>query len=162
MACAAEIRSGDLRPGSEDPNGCVAYPLLMPRVLTEALKEKALESPLQYESQASFNRNGTRSSNLAINSDRDYGALPLIVLSAEWEPPWIFALMPASMTDDAKAGHANISRGHEALADLSSKGKLQLVANAGHYIQLDQPQVVIDAVSAVVEEARALQKVSGS
>jgi pimeloyl-ACP methyl ester carboxylesterase len=39
-------------------------------------------------------------------------------------------------------------------AELSTKGRLAVVAGSGHYIQWDNPAVVIDAVRQVVTEAR--------
>lgn len=37
------------------------------------------------------------------------------------------------------------------LARLSSRGTLVIVEESGHYIQLDQPQLVIDAILEVLE-----------
>ena len=40
-------------------------------------------------------------------------------------------------------------------AALSTRGRQQIVGDAGHYIQIDRPDVVIAAVHAVVDEVRA-------
>jgi len=40
------------------------------------------------------------------------------------------------------------------LARLSSQGVLTVVENSGHWIQLDQPALVIEAIRQVVEHAR--------
>jgi len=40
------------------------------------------------------------------------------------------------------------------IAAMSTRGKQLTIANAGHYIQLDQPQVVIDSILEVVRTAR--------
>jgi len=42
----------------------------------------------------------------------------------------------------------------EKLAGLSTQGKLIIAAESGHLIPLDQPDVVIDAVREMVEQAR--------
>jgi pimeloyl-ACP methyl ester carboxylesterase len=42
----------------------------------------------------------------------------------------------------------------EAVARLSSNGKIFVVPNSGHWIQLDQPQVVIDAIREVLQSVR--------
>ena len=42
----------------------------------------------------------------------------------------------------------------EAVARLSSNGKIIVVPNSGHWIQLDQPQVVIDAIREVLQSVR--------
>jgi pimeloyl-ACP methyl ester carboxylesterase len=47
---------------------------------------------------------------------------------------------------------------HDALAARSSEGESIVVAGAHHFIQRDQPQVVIDAVARVVAEVRRAQR----
>jgi pimeloyl-ACP methyl ester carboxylesterase len=44
--------------------------------------------------------------------------------------------------------------GHDRLAALSSRGSNRVVPNSGHYIQIDQPQAVIDAVTSAVTQIR--------
>jgi pimeloyl-ACP methyl ester carboxylesterase len=41
---------------------------------------------------------------------------------------------------------------HRETAALSSRGTHQLIGGSGHYIQLDKPQVVVDAILAVVQQ----------
>ena len=55
----------------------------------------------------------------------------------------------------AAPAHERTDRGHQTLAALSTNGVHQRVSGTGHYIQKDQPQVVIDAVEEVVAEAIA-------
>jgi hypothetical protein len=43
---------------------------------------------------------------------------------------------------------------HLDVAAMSSRGVNEIVPNSGHYIQYDQPQVVIDAVNQAVAIAR--------
>jgi pimeloyl-ACP methyl ester carboxylesterase len=42
-------------------------------------------------------------------------------------------------------------KGHEALAHLSSKGKHIVASKSGHWIQLDEPDLVIESIREVVE-----------
>jgi pimeloyl-ACP methyl ester carboxylesterase len=65
----------------------------------------------------------------------DYGDIPLVVLSAG---------------DPTTAQTME----QEAVARLSSNGKIIIVPNSGHWIQLDQPQFVIDAIREVLQSAR--------
>ena len=65
----------------------------------------------------------------------DYGDIPLVVLSAGNSTT-------AQMMEQ------------EAVARLSSNGKIIVVPNSGHWIQLDQPQFVIDAIREVLQSAR--------
>ena len=46
------------------------------------------------------------------------------------------------------------AEGHDRLAALSSRGSNRVVPNSGHYIQIDQPQAVIDAVTSAVTQIR--------
>ena len=152
--CAANIRSGELNDDTSDPDKCLAFPLVIPPVMSEALKEKTLGSPLQYETQSSFNSSGPESSRLVVDPNRDYGAMPLIVLSALWEPRIPRVILDV-LSPELAHDHERIDRGQQALAALSINGVHQRVPDTGHYIQKDQPQVVIDAVEKVVSEARA-------
>jgi len=45
--------------------------------------------------------------------------------------------------------------GHDKLAARSMRGQSIVVPNAGHFIQADQPQAVIEAIREVVTEVRA-------
>jgi hypothetical protein len=42
----------------------------------------------------------------------------------------------------------------EELAHLSTRGTQTVAKNSGHYIQLDRPELVIDAVRNIVQETR--------
>jgi pimeloyl-ACP methyl ester carboxylesterase len=151
--CAAQIRSGTLRAGGPDPNRCVAYPPVWPTALRDALTAKVLGNPLQYEAQASFLPSMAENSRLAINAARNYGDMPMVVLTATVQPP------PPDATPEQLAALAAMNQEwnnqHDALAALSTRGVNARVPGANHYIQRTRPQVVIDAVEAVVAEARA-------
>lgn len=152
--CAADIRSGALRADSPDPNSCVTYPPFFPVVLQEALTAKVLGNPLQYESQAAFPLGVAESSREVINPARNYGDMPLVVLTATAERP-----SPANATAEqlaqVRAVGEQWNRSHDELAALSARGINARVPGANHYIQRSKPQAVIDAVEAVVREARA-------
>ena len=62
----------------------------------------------------------------------DYGDIPLVVLSANSASP------------------SEIKR-HEALARPSSQGKHVVASKGGHWIQLDEPNLVIESIREVVE-----------
>jgi len=62
----------------------------------------------------------------------DYGDIPLVVLSAN-------SSSPSQMKE------------HESLAHLSSQGKHVVASKGGHWIQLDEPDLVIESIREVVE-----------
>ena len=149
--CAAALRSGSVRPGGADPDGCFAYPAIYPAAFRQALDAKIV-NPIQYETLASFLENSEIAGELVVNPARNYGDMPLIVLTATNE------ISRPDMTDEQRAEQAAFdlewNRAHVGLAALSSRGINARVPGAGHYVQRDKPQVVIDAVEAVVAEAR--------
>lgn len=78
---------------------------------------------------------------------RDFGALPLIVLVSDpAKPP-----NPPPTWDEYTAIKQRLNR---ELAARSSLGKFQLVPGSRHMIQDDAPRVVVDAVRSVVDAAR--------
>jgi pimeloyl-ACP methyl ester carboxylesterase len=70
-----------------------------------------------------------------ISATGQYGDMPLVVLSAS-------DLSPSRFED------------HEALTRLSSRGKHIVASNGGHWVQLDEPQVVFESIREVVEFVR--------
>lgn len=84
------------------------------------------------------------------SADRlDFGDKPLVVLSADY--PWGLTERELPFWGPYTAQwHAQ----HQALAQLSSRGLQRVVTQAGHSIQLDQPQAVVDAVDEVLQQLR--------
>ncbi len=80
-----------------------------------------------------------------------FGDKPLVVLTRGKMGP----SAPEASAAQQKAAAAAWNAGHDALAKLSTRGSNRLVPGAGHFIQIDQPAVVIDAVREVVTAVRA-------
>ncbi len=151
--CAADIRSGTARAGGPDPNRCLQYPPFFPPELSAAFGAK-VSDPIQYETMAALIESAEESFKEAVNGSRNYGDMPLVVLTAtEMAPP------PPGMSPEAveqsRLFLEAFGRAHDALAALSSRGINARVPGANHYIQRTRPQVVIDAVESVVREVRA-------
>ncbi len=77
------------------------------------------------------------------------GDMPLVVLSHDPDKP-SSDLAP----DLAKPVNEAWEKMQEELAHLSTRGTQTIAKNSSHYIQIDRPDVVIDAVHKVVEQAR--------
>jgi pimeloyl-ACP methyl ester carboxylesterase len=74
---------------------------------------------------------------------RSLGRLPLIVATAADHP---YGLAP-----DVEAHLSNVwNRGQDRWVSLSSSSKLVSVPNTGHYIQVDQPAVVIEQIQTLL------------
>ena len=80
------------------------------------------------------------------------GDLPLAVLSRDPEKP--SADLPADLAQPTNAAWEKMQ---DELAHLSTRGTRTVAKNSGHYIQIDRPDIVIEAVHGVVEQARAPQ-----
>jgi pimeloyl-ACP methyl ester carboxylesterase len=86
-----------------------------------------------------------------VASRRSYGDMPLIVLTrTDYEA----GMPPDFTTQDRDAMRSVWEAMHAEMAALSSKGEHRFIPGAGHYIQRDAPQAVVDAVTDVVAEAR--------
>jgi len=81
-----------------------------------------------------------------------FGDLPLAVLSHDPEKP--SSELPPDL---AKPVNEAWEKMQEELAHLSTRGTRIVAKNSAHYIQIDRPDVVIDAVHKVVEQARQTQ-----
>ena len=80
-----------------------------------------------------------------------FGNKPLIILKHGKIMPPLPCLTIAAQASLDSAWRAV----HDALAKMSVRGINIIVPNAGHYIQLDQPAAVIDAIDRVIVELRA-------
>ena len=80
------------------------------------------------------------------------GDLPLAVLSHDPDKP--SADLPADL---AKPTNDAWEKMQEELGHLSTRGTQVIAKNSSHYIQIDRPDVVIDAVRNVVQQARRPQ-----
>ncbi len=78
----------------------------------------------------------------------DFGKIPLIVLTAVDQ---FSSLEKQVSTDDLERLQTVVMELQAALSRLSTNGKLVEVEGAGHYIQVDRPQLVIDAIREVVD-----------
>jgi pimeloyl-ACP methyl ester carboxylesterase len=150
--CAAEIQSGALKQGTPGFDRCTAQPLPPTFSSLSARLARLNADPARLLTQASAIENGFRSGSEVINPKRNYGDMPLIVLTAGRHP------MPPSMPADAREQAARYFRtlasAHDAYAALSTRGRNQLVPDSGHLIQLENPAAVIEAISHVLAEIR--------
>lgn len=149
--CAADARNGKLRAGAPDPSNCRELISVFPKELAAALTRVA-DDPARYDAQASLVENFSRDGELVVNARRAYGDLPLIVLSAtDPDPP---SADTAEIKLDQKPLMAEIQRAHADIAALSKRGVHRRVPGTTHYIQLDKPNVVIEAIDEVLDQSR--------
>jgi pimeloyl-ACP methyl ester carboxylesterase len=85
-----------------------------------------------------------------VAAKRSLGAIPLIVLTGADTTK-----TPGAPPQEVEAAAKAWSHLHDDIATLSTRGVNRQVEGSGHYIQMQKPQVVIDAVAEVVAAARA-------
>jgi pimeloyl-ACP methyl ester carboxylesterase len=159
--CSAALKAGTLRAGGPDPDKCLhpEWPASFPRELVAALNARlAAARPEQilaaWDTMMFFGSPDLldKDSQIVVNPRRDYGMMPLVVLTrTEFQAPPDY---PAAARAEIPAEEAAWNKGHDALAALSRRGINARVPGAGHFIHAMRPQTVIDAIEQVVREAR--------
>lgn len=81
-----------------------------------------------------------------------FGDIPLAVLSHD--PDKLYTELPP---DIAKSTNKSWERMQEELAHLSTRGTQTISKGSSHYIQFDNPDLVISTVHSILEQARNLQ-----
>jgi pimeloyl-ACP methyl ester carboxylesterase len=155
MACEELARSQKL--SQSEPHGC--FQLGQARTPAESTYlVRQFVKPFRYESALSEMENhsgfGMDEDSLEeLKAARSFGDRPVIVLTGTTYPP-----DPYETAAMEKTFYGHWKTGHDRLAARSTRGQSIVVPNAGHAIQLDQPQAVIDAISTVVLEVRKSDK----
>ncbi|MGA7541319.1 MAG: alpha/beta hydrolase [Steroidobacteraceae bacterium] len=80
-----------------------------------------------------------------VEHRRSFGDRPLIILTAQ-NHHYDNADTPPALHEKHLASERSHARAQASFRSLSTQTKQVLVPDSGHYIQLDQPQVVIDAI----------------
>jgi pimeloyl-ACP methyl ester carboxylesterase len=159
--CSAALKAGTLSKGGPDPDNCFhpQWPPNYPPEMKAALDANVATAPAEtiaraWETMLFYSSPDFLASNskIAVNPKRNYGAMPLIVLTrTEFNPP---AQYPANARAEIPAEEAAWNKGHDELAALSTRGINARVPGTDHYIHGGKPQVVIDAIEQLVREAR--------
>lgn len=146
--CAIGVESGRVKTGAPAPPCFVYFPEVPAKAQSVLARLDA--DPARLRTQASafeeYEPNGER----VVRDDRAYGDLPLIVVSAGKPGLWA-----PEAKDEYPALQADWADSHKALAALSRRGERRVAEGSGHLVQLERPEVVIEAVLDVV---RAVSK----
>jgi pimeloyl-ACP methyl ester carboxylesterase len=138
--------------GSLDP-AMLPIPPQLPAVAANTFWALVAASPKHVETfMAEQQAVGAIQAELAAARISSLGDVPLVVLS-HGQP----MAMPG-LTDAVNQANELLWQDLQAeLAALSSRGRLVVAQDSGHYIQLERPQLVVDAISEVVAAARTNQ-----
>jgi pimeloyl-ACP methyl ester carboxylesterase len=153
--CFAEIKRGKHSHSSPDPNNCFEYDPTYPLELKDILKEKDLD-PRRYSNQISLFEQFKKDSMRVVNSKRNYGSMPIKILSASDTGDWsTVPVLSKATLRQRNQFLAEFQRGHGAMARLSTNGTHAIVQDTTHYIHATNPHVVISAINEVVDEVRS-------
>ncbi|HXF12154.1 MAG TPA: alpha/beta hydrolase [Terriglobales bacterium] len=150
--CAAEIQSGALKEGTPAFDQCTAQPLPAAFSSMSARLVRFNADPARLLTQSSAMANAVRSGTEVVNPKRNYGDMPLLVLTAGRHP--IPPTMPADVRAQAALYFRTLASANDAYAALSTRGRNQLVPDSGHLIQLENPAAVIEAINKVLADIR--------
>ena len=147
--CAALARLAELTPGSLEYRRCTGSPKpQLGEVARNARQRVEAKAPFQI-TQASelawsvYGDDGADGAYEALFRPGVFGDKPVIALThhdAEVDDPAI------------RLGEAQNAELNRQTTTLSDRGEHRLVEGSGHYIQLDQPAAVIDAIRSVLEQ----------
>lgn len=153
--CASLARAGKL--ALEPHEECFAF------AANRTTQEKAfltyqMVRPYRYEamaseseSQHSANGRSDVNSREEVAAQHSFGDMPLMVLTAAEA---VDLKAPKAERSISERLWRSWKAGHDRLAARSAHGRSVVVSESGHFIQLDQPQAVIDAIKKVVQEVR--------
>jgi pimeloyl-ACP methyl ester carboxylesterase len=144
-------RAGALAPGTSDYDRAVGLPApgLTPAMWAARVAQRTSPGYWRAVRSESAASNSTSSDEVAA-ARRSLGDIPLIVLTAGKN-----ALpRPGETVAAAEARHEVWQAMHNEIAALSMRGERRTVADSGHSIQLDKPEIVISAIEEVLALAR--------
>ena len=148
--CLAAARGGAIRPGSKSYKACVSPPDPKFGAALNASEQMRQTRPQWWEATEAETEMLAKLSPAEITGmQQNLGALPVIVLTASAHTiPGISSQQQFAIEHLWKTMHGE-------LAALSSAGSDRPVACSTHFIQLDCPDVVIDAINEVISLVRS-------
>jgi pimeloyl-ACP methyl ester carboxylesterase len=170
--CAAQLKSGALKPGAPEFEECTAYHMPPAFSALGAALTRLNADPARLLTEASSLDNFVESQREVIDTQhwgpqsapllrakgwkRHYGAMPLIVLTAgrPFMPP---DASPEVREEGMLFYREGWERAHKAFAALSTRGKDELVPDSGHNIPVEKPEAVLAAINRVLAEDKQPQ-----
>ena len=138
--------------GSLDP-AMLPIPPQLPTAAADTFRALVAASPKHVETlMAEQQAVGAIHAELATAGISSLGDLPLMVVS-HGQP----MAMPGLAEEVNQANEQLWQQLQAELAGLSSRGQLVVAHDSGHYIQLERPQLVLDAIAEVLTAAQANQ-----
>jgi pimeloyl-ACP methyl ester carboxylesterase len=151
-ACSAAANRGEMHSGTGAYAECMWPPDPTLPAALNALLARQWQRPSAWRTLTSADAAAdTTSSEQVLREQRDYGDMPLIVLSELKFIDDLGALPPAQRRALLEAS----MQWHDRIAAFSSRGENVLVRGSGHDIPIDRPASVVSAIDKVVDQARS-------
>ena len=145
-----EAKPEDFVAGSELAQNCGPFPTPRYSVAINAVESERGTQRGRLQARISEQENvWFTSADEVRTAYRSLGAIPIIVLTHE-----AFPRGPNETQEQRDAKNKLWVDLHDQIAAMSTRGKRLTVENTGHYIQLEQPQAVIDSILEVVRDSR--------
>ena len=155
-ACVAAVSTGFV-PGSALFKKCISDPLPQYSEAVNATNQRLEMLLVSQQAGLSEQEQVFRASADQVRAARrSLGNLPLVVLTRAPSPPPKDPLTPEEQARRAARFQVGVTL-HDDVAKLSTRGVNEVVAGAGHNIQLDRPQAVIDAITRVLAMSEPLR-----
>ncbi len=152
--CTAGVKSGSMKPGMPGWTDCMSDDPGYPETLRKSLSLLTAH-PDRLETELSFVDAEAADAEEVVDLHRNYGAIPLVVLTGTVPPALPPSLAAGPVGTELKKFEATTwVKQHDQLAALSSHGRNVLVPEASHYIQVLKPEVTIKAITDVVRDAQ--------
>ena len=149
--CATKFRTGTLKRGTPGFDECTAQRMPDEFSRLSVSLSQLNANPARLLTQSSSLENAvSENAREIINPHRNYGDMPLIVLTSGQHP--FPPNMPKDIRQQAAVYFQALGSGHQAYAALSTRGQDQLVPDSGHFIQFDNPPVVLAAINSVLAD----------
>ncbi|WP_293678096.1 alpha/beta hydrolase [uncultured Phenylobacterium sp.] len=146
--CATSLEAGTLKPDTPTWKLCFGYPPQFSPVYLGGMRTLDGD-PARLRTRASLSEEFAASAAAVANPSRDYGDLPLVVLTQATGLGF-----PGATAAEIDAMSGAWRQWHGDYAKLSRTAVNLIVQGAGHNIQDDKPQAVIGAIDAVLAAAR--------
>ena len=114
-----------------------------------AARLAVLRSPVYWQAALAENAGYDASGAELKRARRSFGDLPLVVLTRGVSPYAVPGRPPSALNKATEAEHLAMQK---ELAALSSRSTHRVVAGAGHIIQEDRPEAVVEAVDRILEQ----------
>lgn len=145
-----DAKSEDFVAGSELVQNCGPFPTPRFSAAINAVESERGKQHARLQARISEQENVWFASADQVRAAyRPLDAIPIIVLTHE-----AFPRGPAETQEQRDAKNKLWIDLHDRIAAMSTRGKRLTVDNAGHYIQMEQPQAVIDSILEVVQTAQ--------